>query len=179
MNVLTVPVNNRDHIKGPRNAPVQVVAYGDYQCPFCGKASLVLNAVERTFTDQLAFVFRHFPLSNSTPFAGLAAVAAEAAGRQGRFWLMHNMIFQYQDQLNAETLFVFAEELELNMSIFKKDIKDNDLLEKVAADREGGVRSGVDATPSFFINGRKYYGSYHFGYLAGVIGDMIVEHDIH
>ena len=115
MKKLTLPINNQDHIKGPRNAPVQVVAYGDYQCSYCGGASLVVNAIERSFSGQMALVFRHFPLSNLHPFAEKAAIAAEAAGRQGKFWFMHNMIFQYQEQLNAKTLFVFAEELELKI----------------------------------------------------------------
>ena len=175
MKKLTLPINNQDHIKGPRNAPVQVVAYGDYQCSYCGGASLVVNAIERSFSGQMAFAFRHFPLSNLHPFAGKAAIAAEAAGRQGKFWFMHNMIFQYQEQLNAKTLFVFAEELKLNIKVFKMDITDHALSEKVAADLDSGARSGVNGTPSFFINGYKYSGSYDFESLAGAIGDMIVE----
>jgi protein-disulfide isomerase len=175
MKKLTLPINNQDHIKGPRNAPVQVVAYGDYQCSYCGGAYLVVNAIERSFSGQIAFVFRHFPLSNLHPFAEKAAIAAEAAGRQGKFWFMHNMIFQYQEQLNAKTLFVFAEELELNIKVFKMDIIDHALSEKVAADLDSGTRSGVNGTPSFFINGYKYSGTYDFESLVGAIGDMIVE----
>jgi protein-disulfide isomerase len=175
MKKLTLPINNQDHIKGPRNAPVQVVAYGDYQCSYCGGASLVVNAIERSYSGQIAFVFRHFPLSNLHPFAEKAAIAAEAAGRQGKFWFMHNMIFQYQEQLNAKTLLVFAEELQLNIKIFKMDITDHALSEKVAADLDSGAQSGVNGTPSFFINGYKYSGSYDFESLAGAIWEMLVE----
>jgi len=175
MKKLTLPINNQDHIKGPRNAPVQVVAYGDYQCSYCGGASLVVNAIQRSFSGQIAFVFRHFPLSNLHLFAEKAAIAAEAAGRQGKFWFMHNMIFQYQKLLNSKTLLVFAEELELNIRAFKMDITDRALSERVAADLESGTQSGVNRTPSFFINGNKYSGSYDFGSLAGAIGNMIVE----
>ena len=175
MKKLTLPINNQDHIKGSRNAPVQVVAYGDYQCSYCGAAFLTVNAIERSFSGQMVFVFRHFPLSNLHPFAEKAAIAAEAAGRQGKFWFMHNMIFQYQEQLNAKTLFVFAEELELNINIFTMDITDHALSEKVAADLDSGARSGVNGTPSFFINGYKYSGSCDFEFLAGAIEDMIFE----
>lgn len=175
MKILTLPINNQDHIKGPRNAPVQVVVYGDYQCCYCGGASLVVNAIERSLSGQMALAFRHFPLSYLHPFAEKAAIAAEAAGRQGKFWFMHNMIFQYQKQLNAKTLFVFAEELQLNTKVFKMDITDHALSEKVAADQDSGARSGVNGTPSFFINGYKYSGPYDFKSLAGAIGDMFVE----
>jgi len=175
MKKLTLPINNQDHIKGPRNALVHVVAYGDYQCSYCGGASLMVNAIERSFSGQMAFVFRHFPLSNLHPFAKKAAIAAEAAGRQGKFWFMHNMMFQYQALLNAKTLFVFAEELKLNLKVFKMDITDHALSEKVAADLDSGTQSGVNGTPSFFINGYKYSGFYDFESLAGAIGDMIIE----
>jgi protein-disulfide isomerase len=175
MAMLTPPISKQDHIKGPRNAPVQLVEYGDYQCPHCGAAFPVVNAIERLFNGKLTFVFRHFPLSEVHPWAEPAAIAAEAADRQGKFWPMHNMLFQYQQQLSPRTLLVFAEELELNIRSFKADLSDPALAEKVEAHFESGVRSGVNGTPSFFINGYKYNGPYDFDSLSGAIGSMLTE----
>ena len=175
MGKLTLPIHSRDHIKGPQNAAVQLVAYGDYQCSYCSEVYQIVNAIERSFSGQMSFVFRHFPYPDIHPYAEKAAIAAEAAGRQGKFWVMHNMIFQYQKQLNSKTLLVFAEELELNIRAFKMDITDRALSERVAADLESGTQSGVNGTPSLFINGNKYSGSYDFGSLAGAVGDKLVK----
>jgi protein-disulfide isomerase len=177
--MLTPPVSKQDHIKGARNAAVQLVEYGDYQCPTCGAAFPVVNALERLFSSKMAFVFRHFPLSEIHPWAEPAAIAAEAADRQGKFWHMHNMIFQYQQQLSPRSLLVFAEEIELNIKTFKADIADPALAEKVEAHFESGVRSGVNGTPSFFINGYKYNGSFDFDSMSAAIGATLTESHSH
>jgi peroxiredoxin len=172
---LTPPVNKHDHIKGPRNASVELVEFGDYQCPHCGAAHPVVKAIERAFSSNLAFVYRHFPLSEVHPHAEAAAVAAEAAGKQGKFWLMHDMIFENQFELSSKALFAFAAELELEMTAFEMDIMDQALFDKVEANFESGVRSGVNGTPSFFINGYKYNGPYDFESMAGTIEAMLTE----
>jgi protein-disulfide isomerase len=179
MAMLTPPINKQDHIKGPRNAAVQLVEYGDYQCPYCAAAFPIVNAVERLFNGQMAFVFRHFPLAEIHPCAKPAAIAAEAADRQGKFWPMHNMLFQYQQQLSPKSLLVFAEELELNIKSFKADTLDPVLTEKVEAHFESGVRSGVNGTPSFFINSYKYTGAFDFDSLSGAVGAMFTEKYLH
>ncbi len=176
--MLTPPVNKQDHIKGVRNAAIQLVEYGDYQCPHCAAAHPIVNAIERLFNGRMAFVYRHFPLAEAHPWAEAAAIAAEAADRQGKFWLMHNMLFQYQQQLSPRALLVFAEELELNIKSFKADISDPALAEKVESHFESGVRSGVNGTPSFFINGYKYNGSYDFDSLSAAIGAMLTENHL-
>ena len=149
-------VSDQDHIEGNTNALIELVEYGDYECPHCGSAYPVVKRIQKTFGNNLKFVFRNFPLSNIHPYAALAAIATEAAALQGRYWPMHDLIFEHQDRLNRDSLLAFAQELELDLHRFRIDLGSLALLEKVEADFESGVRSGVNATPTFFINGEKY-----------------------
>ena len=155
---LKPPVNSKDHIAGAASAGIELVEYGDYQCPHCGAAYPVIKDIQRKFGEQVRFVFRNFPLSDAHPFAFPAAVAAEAAALQGKFWEMHDVIFENQRLLSDAGLFKMASTAGLDLEQFRNDIQKNELAEKVDADFESGVRSGVNGTPSFFINGKKFDG---------------------
>ena len=157
---LTPPVSERDHIAGPDDAPVTLVEYGDYECPHCGRAHPVVKAVQRTLGDQLRFVFRNFPLAEAHPHALHAAQAAEAAGAQGRFWEMHDMIFEHQDALEPQDIVGYAEVIGLDVSRFEHDLEAGTFAKKVRDDFRSGVRSGVNGTPTFFVNGERYDGSW-------------------
>jgi protein-disulfide isomerase len=151
-------VSKTDHIQGNENADLVIVEYGDYQCPYCGAAYPVLKELMKEFGDQVTFVFRNFPLSEMHPYARPAAIAAEAASLQGKFWEMHDAIYENQKSLNEIFLFQLAEKIGLNISQFKEDIQKTELEEKVDSDFESGIVSGVNGTPSFFINGNKFNG---------------------
>ncbi|KIC63982.1 DsbA family protein [Chryseobacterium taiwanense] len=151
-------VNKNDHTQGNENADLVIVEYGDYQCPYCGAAYPVLKELMREFGSQVQFVFRNFPLSEMHPYAKPAAIAAEAANLQGKFWEMHDAIYENQQNLNELYLFELAEAIGLDISQFKEDIQKAELEEKVDSDFESGVISGVNGTPSFFINDKKFNG---------------------
>jgi protein-disulfide isomerase len=154
------PVNNKDHIQGKATAVIELVEYGDYQCPHCGHAYPILKNIQRSLGADLKFIFRNFPLSEAHPDAFNAALAAEAAGSQQKFWEMHDIIFENQQYLAIESLFLYAKKIGLDLHRFKDDIQTNLLSAKVEADFESGVRSGVNGTPTFFINGKKYNGDW-------------------
>jgi protein-disulfide isomerase len=151
-------VNKTDHAQGNDNADLTIVEYGDYQCPYCGAAYPVLKELMKEFKGQVKFVFRNFPLSEMHPYARPAAIAAEAADLQGKFWEMHDVIYENQQSLNESFLFQLAEKIGLNLSQFKEDIQKTELEKKVDSDFESGIISGVNGTPSFFINGNKFNG---------------------
>jgi protein-disulfide isomerase len=153
-------VSSKDHLQGENTAPLELVEYGDYQCPHCGRAYPIIKNLQRSLGADLKFVFRNFPLSESHPDAFNAAMAAEAAGLQQKFWQMHDVIFENQQDLNMESLFLYAKTIGLDLEQFKNDIQKNELIAKVEQDFESGVRSGVNGTPSFFINGKKYNGDW-------------------
>lgn len=158
---LKPPVNNdTDHVQGFKSAPIELVEYGDYQCPHCGRAYPIIKRIQEKFKDDIRFVFRNFPLSEIHPQATQAAVAAEAAGRQGKFWEMHDIIFENQQNLARHAILEYAQKIELELTKFEEDLADPVLLEKVESDFESGVRSGVNGTPTFFINGTKYVDSW-------------------
>jgi protein-disulfide isomerase len=157
---LVVPVTTQDHISGPDNAAVTLIEYGDYQCPYCGEAELEIRAVRKALADRLRFVFRNFPLAEAHPYAPQAAAAAEAADLQGKFWPMHDMLFRNQQALDEGSLFSYAAEIGLDVARFGADLESSAVLERVDRDIEGGERSGVEGTPSFFINDLKYEDSW-------------------
>ena len=157
---LTPPVNSKDHIQGKSTARLELVEYGDYQCPHCGHAYPIIKKLQHNLGADLKFVFRNFPLSEAHPDAFNAAVAAEAAGLQQKFWEMHDIIFENQTELDAESLFAYAKTIGLDMARFKTDLQKNTIAAKVEQDFESGIRSGVNGTPSFFINGKKYNGDW-------------------
>ena len=169
MSILTPPVNENDHVRGLPNARITLVEYGDFQCTTCASAYPEVREVQKVLGKELRFVFRHFPMSNIHELAFSAAVAAEAAGRQNKFWQMHDMIFERQILLSEYALLEFAEDLGLNMKTFRNDLEDNSLAEKVEYDFESGVMSGVNGTPSFYINGYKYNGPPDYSSLLNAI----------
>ncbi|MDB5258590.1 MAG: DsbA family protein [Chitinophagaceae bacterium] len=160
--LLTRKVTAKDHIQGNSSAAIELVEYGDYQCPHCGRAYPIIKKLQHALGNKLKFVFRNFPLTNIHPDAMNAAVASEAAGKQGKFWEMHDMIFEHQDQLSESYLFSYAQELGLNVEQFQNDMVSEAVISKVEDDFESGMRSGVNGTPSFFINGEKYSNNWDY-----------------
>jgi len=166
---LALPVGDRDHAQGPANAPVTLVEYGDYECPYCGQAYPIVKAVQKTLGRRLRFVFRNFPLSEAHPNASNAAEAAEAAGVQGKFWEMHDALFEQQDALRVPDLVAYAAKLGLDSDRFADELKSHAHAARVREDFMSGVRSGVNGTPTFFINGQRHDGPwYHHDLVAAV-----------
>jgi protein-disulfide isomerase len=158
---LTVPVSEgRDHIEGPADAAVTLVEYGDYECPYCGAAYPIIKAVQSRMADRLRFVFRNFPISTTHPHAEEAAEAAEAAAVQGRFWEMHDLLYENQRRLRDQDLLGYAETLGLDVERFDRELADHTHAERVHEDFMSGVRSGVNGTPTFYVNGARYDDSY-------------------
>jgi protein-disulfide isomerase len=164
-------------MKGNPDAPIQLVEYGDYECPFCGQAYWSVKALQEALGDNILFVFRNFPLAQAHPHALSAAQAAEAAGLQGRFWEMHDVLFEHQDMLDEANLFRFAEALGLEMDRFARDFASPEVAEKIRADFLSGARSGVNGTPTFFVNGERYDGSWapqdFVAALSALLGDAV------
>ena len=153
---LTLPIAGRDHLQGPIDAPVALVEYGDYECPFCGEAYPILKAVKQRLGDRLCFAFRNFPLTNMHPFAEHAAEAAEAAAVQGKFWEMHDVLFENQDALEDRALIEYAETLGLDANRLSNEVQTGVHRARVREDFRTGARSGVNGTPTLFINGERY-----------------------
>ena len=157
---LSRPVTDLDHVRGPADAPVTLVEYGDYECPHCGRAFPVLEDIRRLMGDTLRLVYRHYPINLSHSHAQLAAETAEAAGSQGRFWDMHAKLFSNQDALDRQSLERYAIELGLDVPRFHRELATGVHRERVLSDIETGEESGVHWTPTFFINGVRFgYGS--------------------
>ena len=176
MKQLSSPINSHDQIYGDIGAQIELVEYGDYECPYCGRAYPIVKDIQRQLGSNLSFVFRNFPLTKIHPHAFAAAVAAEAAGLQGKFWEMHDIIFENQKTLEPENILNFATRLGLDIEKFKQDIHQQPLANKVEMDFESGLRSGVNKTPTFFINGLKYDGEWTgtelLVYLKTVLNDV-------
>ena len=157
-----------DHIRGPRDAPVTVVEYGDFECPFCGKAEPVLRELLRDFTD-VRYVWRHLPLVDVHPHAKLAAEASEAAAAQGAFWEMHDLLLDHQDALDLEDLNRYAVRLQLDVDRFADDVQSGSHERRIADDVDSADLSGVNGTPTFFINGHRHYGAYDIDNLSEAV----------
>jgi len=157
---LRIPVTDADHAQGPKDAPLVLVKYGDYQCPYCGQAYSIVKQLQQALQDELRFVFRNFPLSQIHPDAVSAARAAEAAALQSKFWGMHDTLYENQDNLDLESLLEYAAELDLDVSKFITDMGSRQVEQRIANHFQGGVRSGVNGTPTFFINDVRYNGEH-------------------
>ncbi len=168
MTQLIPAVNSNDHRFGNSAAPLELVEYGDYECPYCGRAYPIVKDIQRKLGSEMKFVFRNFPLSKIHAHAFSAAVATEAAGLQNKFWEMHDLIFENQNALDDENIFRFARTIGIDLERFKNDIQQKALIDKVEKDFESGLRSGVNRTPTFFINGKKYDG--------GWSGDQLLQY---
>jgi len=156
---LSRPVDQNDHIRGPANAPVTLVEYGDFECPYCGRAEPVIRELLAGFGD-LRYVWRHLPLSDVHQYAQLAAEASEAAAAQGKFWEMYDTLLTHQDALRARDLVAHANHLGLDVEQFREHLRKRKGAGRIAEDVESADASGVSGTPTFFINGRRHYGAY-------------------
>ena len=143
-----------DHILGPHNAPLTLIQFGDFECPNCRQAAPAVKLLIARSAAHLRFVWRHFPLEEVHPHALGAALASEAAGGQGKFWQMHDLLLAHQDHLRAKQLRAYAEQLELDMTRYDADIGDEVYLQRIREHQEDGHRAGVRSTPGFFLNGR-------------------------
>jgi protein-disulfide isomerase len=171
---LQIPVTQADHSKGRPDAPVTLVEYGDYECPHCGAAYPVVQRLQKRFGADLRFVYRNFPLSEIHPHALSAAMTAEFGAAHGRFWNVHDALFQNQQRLGAPLFQSIVTELQLDAAKLRAALAANTYLERVRADFNGGVRSGVNGTPAFFVNGKRYDGSPDFETLASALDELIV-----
>ena len=170
---LKPPVGANDHVQGPAKAPVTLVEYGDYQCPYCGEAYPIVKALQKRLGEQVRFVFRNFPLAEAHPHAEHAAEAAEAAAAQGKFWEMHDLLYENQAALEDEDLVRYAKALHLDVPRFVKEMEAHAYAERVRADFSSGVRSGVNGTPTFFINGARHDGPFDLGSLMAAIEEAV------
>jgi protein-disulfide isomerase len=172
---LAIPVGKDDHVLGPADAPVTLVEYGDYECPACGAAYPMVKAIQKRFGVKLRFVFRNMPLNEIHPNAELAAEAAEAAAAQGRFWEMHDALYEHQDELGPDLVRTLAKRLRLDMSRFEEDLVSRRFRDHVRRDFMGGVRSGVNGTPTFFVDGVRYDGILDEQSLEAVLRQRIAQ----
>jgi protein-disulfide isomerase len=172
MSDLRPPVTARDHAQGSADAAVTLVEYGDYQCPHCGAAHPVVKALERHFGRRLRFVFRNFPLTQAHPRAEPAAEAAEAAATVGKFWEMHDAIFEHQEALADRDLVRYGTALGVDPEVISSALADHTFASRIKEDFMSGVRSGVNGTPSFFINGEKYDGAYDLASMTEAIDEL-------
>ncbi len=168
---LVTPVSARDHIQGPATAAVTLLEYGDYECPFCGQAYPIVKEVQRQLGDALRFVFRNFPLSEMHPHAEHAAEVAEAAAAQGRFWEMHDYLYEHQRALDDAHLLEYAAHLGLDVPRFEREMAEHRYAKRVREDFLSGVRSGVNGTPTFYITGVRHNGSYDLESLLEALGN--------
>ena len=166
---LVLPVGDRDHAQGSATAPVTLVEYGDYECPYCGQAYPIVKAVLKTLGPRVRFVFRNFPLSEMHPNASNAAEAAEAAGAQGKFWEMHDTLFEHQSALRPRDLVAHAAALGLDSDRLAAELKSHTHAPRVKEDFMSGVKSGVNGTPTFFINGERHDGPWYHQDLVAAI----------
>lgn len=166
---LKVPVAVSDHSQGPEDAPIILIEYGDYECPYCGRAFPEIKKVEKHFGSNLRFIFRNFPLREIHPYAEAAAEAAEFAATKGVFWEMHDNIYLNQRLLSIPTLIKLAEELNLSIADLERTIEKRAYESKIQKDFLGGIKSGVNGTPTFFINDQRYDGPPTFNSIVASI----------
>jgi protein-disulfide isomerase len=166
---LKPPVGANDHVQGPAKAPVTLLEYGDYECPYCGEAYPIVKALQERLGDQMRLVFRNFPLGEAHPHAEHAAEAAEAAAVQGKFWEMHDLLYENQDALEDEDLVRYAKALGLDLPRFVKEMAAHAYAVRVRDDFRSGVRSGVNGTPTFFVNGARHDGPFDLRSLLAAI----------
>ena len=172
---LRVPVTPKDHAQGPEDAPVTLVEYGDYQCPYCGQAYPIVKRLQKHFGKTLRFVFRNFPLREIHPHAESAAETAEFAGAHGKFWEMHDLLFENQERLGGPLYLELAKGLGLAASALRQSVDDGQYKPRIDADFTGGVRSGVNGTPTFFINGERHDGPFDYDTLASAIQGVTAQ----
>jgi len=153
MSHLRIPVSDQDHSIGPVDAPVTLVEYGDYQCPYCGEAFPVVKQILERYDGEIRFVFRNFPIQEIHPEAVDAAFVAEFAADHGDFWRAHDLLYENQSELGPQLYQQICDTLGLSVADLQKAAKENTYSARIRADEEGGIRSGVNGTPTFFLNG--------------------------
>ena len=166
---LTLPDPERDHIYGSDDGSIRLLEYGDYECPFCAEAHPIVKEIQRRLGDDLLFAFRHFPLTNIHPHSEHAAEAAEAAGVQGNFWGMHDLLFENQGALEDDDLAAYAAKLGLDQARLIREVIWQIYAQRIREDFKSGVRGGVNGTPTFFINGERYDGEFNLKYLLNAL----------
>jgi len=171
---LTVPIKmDNDHIQGPVNAPISLVEYGDFECPYTGHAYPIVKQIKRKFGETLCFVFRNFPLAEIHPHAQQAAEAAEAAASQDKFWDMHDYLFEHQNALDDSHLLEYARIVRLDIKKFEAEILKHVYAPGIKDSLINGVKSGVEGTPTFFLNGIRYEGSWDLETLLKILRSII------
>lgn len=169
MSRLSIPVGADDHSQGDLSAEFSLVEYGDYECPYCGEAYPIVKRIQKNFGDRLCFVFRNFPLAQTHRWAEAAAEVAEFAGADGKFWEMHDLLYENQGSFGEPLFLKLAQKLKLPSAQLQAAIAQEKFRARVRADFTGGVRSGVNGTPTFYINGRRHNGPFEFSSLrAGI-----------
>jgi protein-disulfide isomerase len=167
---LTLPISDdRDHVQGAPNAAVTLLEYGDYECPYCGEAYPIVKELQAAMGDALRFVFRNFPISTAHPHAALAAEAAETAAAQGEFWPMHDLLYENQQRLEADDLAGYAAQVGLDVDRFRRDLDEHLYAGRVREDFMSGVRSGVNGTPTFYIDGVRHDGAWDLKTMLDVL----------
>lgn len=175
MATLKIAVTPEDHIQGNENAPITLVEYGDYECPACGYAYPIIKRVQKHFGNKLRFVFRNFPLTEAHPHAEVAAETAEFAGAHKHYWEMHDLLYENQQSFSAPFFIELAASLNLPVAELKEALRDGTYQGKVRHDFMGGVRSGVNGTPTFYINGARYDGAFEFEDMVAMIEELLVK----
>ena len=173
MTTLKIPVGPADHIQGDAHAPCTLLEYGDYECPHCGHAYPIVKRVQKHFGKRLRFVFRNFPLGEMHPHAESAAESAEFAAIHNKFWEMHDGLFENQERLGGALYLELAQEFDLPVSDLRTALEKSEFMPKVRADFSGGVRSGVNGTPTFFINGQRLDASFDYESLVAAIDSVL------
>ena len=174
---LSVPVQSSDHVIGASHAPVTIVEYGDFECPNCKQAASAVKLLLERFAGRTRAVFRHFPLEEVHPHALAAAQAAECAGAQGKFWEMHDLLFANQDHLKANQLHAYAQRLQLDMARYTAEMDDQVYLQRIREHQDSAHKSGVRATPTFFVNGRRQDVSFGMRALFDAVEAVLHRHE--
>ncbi len=175
MSTLKIPVGPGDHLEGDPQAPCTLVEYGDYECPHCGRAYPIVRRLQKHFGKRLRFVFRNFPLSEIHPHAESAAESAEFAAVHGKFWEMHDLLFENQGRLGTALYVQLAQQLGLSAADLRSSLEQRQFQNKVRADFSGGVRSGVNGTPTFFINGHRHDAPFDYDDLLAAIDSTLAS----
>ncbi len=168
---LSIPVSDRDHIRGRADAPLTLLEYGDYECDYCGRAFPIVRKIRAHFGERLRFVFRNFPHAGIHPHASIAAQAAESAGLQGKYWEMHDMLYEHQSDLATADLVHYALRIGLEVYHFESDLSTQRFAKRVEMDHQSGIDSGVKKTPTFFIGDVKYEGEMAEGALIAALSE--------
>ncbi len=168
-------IQPHDHVMGKKDAPIKLIEYADFECPYSAIGAEMIADLRETYEDKICYIYRHFPLNDIHDFAETAAVASEAAAKQKSFWKMHNFIFLNQDGLELQDIHDYVEKIGLNLEQFKKDMESAEVRERVQYDLRNGESLGVDSTPTFFINGKRYEGHTELASLSEAIESALNE----